>query len=287
MAHLETTPSMGKDGYLQLAKYVLPPSAEQIASLKRLSELRFQTFNETDVREEFLVPLIGLLGYQRNSDYSVLREQSYRLDPLLLTVGSSRIKLDYLFNVYKAGFWLLEAKVARCADTDQPPTITDDMIAQAHFYAHHREIDCPLFGVSNGWWTNLYDRDSDDPRQPILSIAHSDWPTKFGELYALIGAPQVTFWIKRRLITRIEQVLSADVDLARTDEFIRAAQTAAHRAGPKVLENFRRNAGVREETQNKEFRDYLESSRPCETLDTLLMWPLSYGCYERGQRHPV
>jgi hypothetical protein len=42
---------------LNLAKHVPPPSAEQIDSLKRLSELQFQTFNESDVREEFLVPL--------------------------------------------------------------------------------------------------------------------------------------------------------------------------------------------------------------------------------------
>ena len=64
---------------INLAKHVPPPSAEQIATLKKLSELRFETFNESDVREEFLVPLIGLLGYQRNSDYSVLREESYSL----------------------------------------------------------------------------------------------------------------------------------------------------------------------------------------------------------------
>src|SRR5665213_3261092 len=102
---------------INLAKHVPPLSAEQIASPKQLSELRFETFNESDVREEFLVPLIGLLGYQRNSDYSVLREESYKLNPLFLTVGSSRTKLDYQFNVYKAGFWLLEAKGARCSRT--------------------------------------------------------------------------------------------------------------------------------------------------------------------------
>ena len=48
---------------LYLSKYAPPPTAEQVASLKKLSELRFETFNESNVREEFLVPLIGLLGY--------------------------------------------------------------------------------------------------------------------------------------------------------------------------------------------------------------------------------
>ena len=92
---------------LNLNKHAPPLSAEQAARLKRLSELQLETYNEADVREEFLVPLIELLGYRRDSDYSVFREESYKLNPLFLTVGSSRIKLDYLFNVYKAGFWLL------------------------------------------------------------------------------------------------------------------------------------------------------------------------------------
>ena len=185
--------------------------------------------------------------------------------------------MDYQINVYKAGFWLLEAKEARCADPAHPPAITGDMIGQAHFYAHHREIDCPLFGVSNGWWTNFYDRDADDPTSAILSIFHSDVAKRFDELYGLLGASQVTFWIKRRLLARIEQVLSADVDLKRTDEFVREAKSAASRAQPKVLENFRKNAGLRKETQSKEFIDYLETSRPYDVLDNLLLWPLNMG----------
>jgi len=262
---------------LPLAKYAPPLTAEQKATLQRLSSLRLNDFNESDVREEFLVPLIGLLGYQRDTDYTVFREESYSLNPLFLTVGSSRIRLDYRFNVYKAGFWLLEAKGAVNAANAPPPVVTDDMVGQAHFYAHHRDIDCPLFGVSNGWWTNLYDRDSEDPGKPILSIFYTDLPSKFSELYGLIGASQVTFAIKRRLLNRIEQVLSADVDLARTEEFMREAQAAARRANPKVLENFRRNARVREEVQSQAFREYLETSRPYDTLDTLLMWPLNMG----------
>lgn len=262
---------------LNLAKYAPPLTTDQDASIVRLSQLRFQTFNETDVREEFLVPLIGLLGYRRDSDYTVLREESFKLNPLFLTVGSHRIKLDYRFNVYKAGFWLLEAKGAQCSDPLHPPAITDDMIEQAHFYAHHREVDCPLFGVSNGWWTHLYDRDAEDPRTPILSIFYADLPKKFTELRALIGAAQLTFWVKRRLLARIEQAVSADIDLARVDEFVREMRAAAYRAQPKVLENFRRNAKIREETQSKEFSDFLESSQPFNAIDTVLMWPLNMG----------
>jgi hypothetical protein len=111
-------------------------------------------------------------------------------------------------SVYKVGFWLLEAKEGQCADPSQPPTISNEMIEQAYFYAHHREIDCSIFGVSNGWWTNLYDRDAEDPMRAIVSIFHRDLPDKVSELYSKIGATQVTFELKRRILRRMEQVLA-------------------------------------------------------------------------------
>jgi len=260
-----------------IAKHAPPLTAEQQAELQRLAFLQFQTFNESDVREEFLVPLIRLLGYERNSDYEVQREQSYALHPLFLKVGSTRIKLDYRFNVYKVGFWLLEAKKGECPDPNNPLAISSDAISQAHFYAHHREIDSPLFGASNGWWTNLYDRDAEDPMVPVLSIAHRELPARFHELYSIIGATQVTFRLKRQLLRRIEQVLSADVDLSRTDQFLFEVRAAAQRARPKVLENFRRNARLQEAARGDAFKDYLESVGAYEAIDTVLMWPLNAG----------
>jgi hypothetical protein len=267
---------LSKDN-LKFSKHVAKLTNDQLQKLNKLSNLQLQNYNETDVREEFLVPLVSLLGYSRDSDYAVLREETYKLNPLFLSLGSQRIKLDYRFNVYKSGFWLLEAKASICTDPLSPPNITDDMIGQAHFYAHHHDIDCPIFGVSNGWWTNIYERDSQNPQQPILSIFYKDLPSKFEELYTHLGASQITFHLKRKLLLRIEQVLSADVDLERTDEFIREAQAAACRAKPKVLENFRRNAKVQEEIQDNSFREYIESEKPFQTLDTLLMWPLAVG----------
>jgi len=151
------------------------------------------------------------------------------------------------------------------------------MIEQAYFYAHHREIDCSLFGVSNGWWTNLYARDAEDPMQAMVSIFHRDLPTRFIELYSKIGATQVTFEAKRRILRRMEQVLAADVDLERMDEFIQAAQGIAAKARPLVLENYRKNAKVKESTLSRELLSYLENSRPYDIIQTLMMANLPMG----------
>jgi hypothetical protein len=260
-----------------IAKYIPSLSEQQKEVLKKLSSLNFETFNETDVREEFLVPLVDLLGYERNSDYQVLREIPYALDPLFLRVGAKRIKLDYSFNVYKTGFWLLEAKSGRCIDPTQPPSISNDMVEQAFFYAHHREIDCSIFGVSNGWWINLYDRDAEDSMQAILSISHRDLPDEFLRLYEKIGATQVVFELKRRILRRMEQVLAADVDLERMDEFIQQVRSVAARVRPRVVENFRKNARTREANVSQALIDYLENSRPFDIIQTVMMANLDRG----------
>lgn len=62
--------------------------------------------------------------------------------------------------------------------------------------------------------------------------------------------------IGRRLLKRAEQVLGADLDLSRADEFVRLVQGAAARARPKVLENFRRNAREQEAARSNAFQDY-------------------------------
>jgi hypothetical protein len=189
----------------QFAKHIRPLAPQTEAKLKSLSNLHLSTYNETDVREAFLAPLIEALGYSRGTDYTVFTEQQYDLNPLFVSVGSKRIKLDYQFAAYRTGFWLLEAKRGLAADSTQPPAITRDMIGQAHFYAHHHEIDCPLFGVSNGWFTNIYDRDAEDPLQAVLSIPQSDLVARFKELYELIGFDQLTFGARPALFPALSE----------------------------------------------------------------------------------
>lgn len=111
--------------------------------------INFQNFNETDVREEILAPLIRTLGYRSGSKHNVVREQSLRYpraflgrknakkDPIL------RGKADYILEADSIVRWVIEAK--------SPDVEIDfDSVEQAYTYANHPEIRAVYFALCNG-----------------------------------------------------------------------------------------------------------------------------------------
>lgn len=109
----------------------------------------FINFNETDVREVVLAPLIRSLGYRSGSEHNVVREQSLRYpreflgrknakkDPIL------RGKADYILEAGSKVRWVIEAK--------SPDVEIDfDSVEQAYTYANHPEIRAIYFALCNG-----------------------------------------------------------------------------------------------------------------------------------------
>lgn len=258
---------------MRLAKYLPPLNSEDKERLEKLAVLPLEKFGEADVREEFLAPIVALLGYERGGDKDVLREDTHSLSELFVMLGRHKYKLDYRFIIRKQGFWLLEAKPASCADPKNPPGITAEDIGQAFAYALHPQIDAPYFAVSNGWWFCLYDRDS-GRQDPILKISQAELPKRFDELRQILGAEQITFHLKRRLIGRIEQVLSADITLERSEEFLREVERVANKVRPKVLDNFR---AARKKTVPERilWERLLAAERPYQLVETALACAVS------------
>ncbi len=218
----------------------------EIKELQRLSKLDFSNYTEADVREEFLVELLKLLGYRKDLDYSVSREETFKLNPLFLSVGSKRIKLDYICSLRKQYFWIIDAKEGRCSNKNSPPSIDEQSISQTHFYSLHREINCRYFIVSNGWYTNLYDRDNlDEQLTPILSIRNSELFERFLELDSYVGSTQLLPKVKESILDQIEKVFSAEVRVERLDEFIDAVKDKAGKLRAKVeraaFESYQKN----------------------------------------------
>ncbi len=54
-----------------MKKYRPPLTTDELKELERLSSLDFSNYTEADVREEFLVPILTILGYRKELDYSV------------------------------------------------------------------------------------------------------------------------------------------------------------------------------------------------------------------------
>ena len=60
-------------------KYLPPLTEKNLEILAELESLSLSEFSEDDVREEYLAPLVKLLGYGRGTEYDVRRGEDYRL----------------------------------------------------------------------------------------------------------------------------------------------------------------------------------------------------------------
>lgn len=261
-----------------MLKFRFPLSEDERTELMRLSQMDFSNYSEADIREEYIVPLLVMLGYRKNQDYSVSREDSFALDEAFLNVGSSRIKLDYLFSVRKQFFWLIEAKKGIGSRE-----IEKDDIYQAYFYSQHPNIDTIYFGVCNGWYFNLYEREKfTDSAKPIISVKSCELNDKFLDIDRIIGATQILPTIKTELLRRTKKILSAEVALERLEEFKRKSDSVISEVRPYVLENFRANAKVVEEKRKTDRDNMLKVMNPNEIISDLFCISKTIGDIHRA-----
>src|SRR4030095_567790 len=153
------------------------------AELNRLSRMKLNGWKEPDIREEFITPLLTLLGYWKGTDYDINREGSHLLPKRpFFFIGRDKIQLDYALLVRNRNFWIIEAKAPDQED------LPEQAIFQAHFYFIHPAVNARYFMVTNGLTTALYDaRTLGDDYEPALMIRQAALPTKFIELNNYLG----------------------------------------------------------------------------------------------------
>lgn len=261
-----------------LRKHLTKLSANDLARVKELSELDLTGLNETAIREQFLAPLLSILGYRPKDDYQVLYEDSFALRDWYVMYGRTRFKLDYRLVVWKSGLWLLEAKPGPKENAESRHFKPEDA-QQAFSYSTHPDIDAPIFAVSNGAVTSVYDRDVEG-LEPILTVTQEELPAKIDQLRELLAADQVQFYLKRKLLKRIEQVLSSELVLSRPDEFVDAVRHIATRVRPRVHNNFRANAAAGQSITER-WDELVSSSRPYEIIETFFLQQMPGGLLKR------
>lgn len=218
------------------------------AELLRLSRITpSSAWNETDVREEILAPILRCLGYARGTDYDINREQHLLLHPFLM-IGSQKVRLDYAALIRRQHFWILEAK-------RPSSTIDQEAVHQAYFYAIHPEVQARFFAVSNGVDFVLYDvRELDEHYRPLLTFPLSNLPLHFARLRDLIGSDRVRDEVARRALADLDKVLGTEIRVERLNQMDARLKALVARAHHAVKENRHRLLQERFEAEDADIR---------------------------------
>lgn len=187
-------------------------------------------FNETDIREEILSPLLRSLGYRTGSTHNIQRELSVKYgynqlgrkkptDPVL------KGKIDYVLTAGGRVRWVIEAKAPSVE-------ITENDITQAFTYARHPEVNAVFYVVCNGHHLNIYQTINVSEIALIRSIAFDQYadPDKkalFGHLdpdSILRTFPSVRFNPGQPLgegLRSAERIISGSIRYSSDDERFR------------------------------------------------------------------
>lgn len=151
----------------------------------------FERFNETDVREEVIAPLLRQLGYTTGSDNNIIREQPLRYPRISLGLKNPkkdpelRGKADYILEVGGRLRWVIEAKAPEVA-------FDIEAIEQAWTYASHPEIRAIYHALCNGRTLSVFRTAEGPSSAAVLSLAYEEFDDKFQQLINLLSPVALT-----------------------------------------------------------------------------------------------
>ncbi|WP_431858724.1 hypothetical protein [Azospirillum sp.] len=204
---------------------ILPPRPPQAASeISRIQRLNIKKWKEADVRAEIIDPLVRLLGYDKESYFSLEREKSVEV------LGNHKA-LDYNFTLWSENFWLIEAKRPNSGD------FKSDALFQALRYAAHPDINAALIVLCDGDKIEVYDREV-SLTTSVLRIDRPNLDQDFDKLRAILSPWQVFFFEKRRVLRLIDKVFDKEMHLGRIKEFRDAIDRRLAEKRSIILTNF-------------------------------------------------
>lgn len=201
-------------------------SEEAQSVLTRIMRLEIEGWSEADVRAEIVDPLVRILGYDKESYFSLEREKTVKV------LGGFKV-LDYSMTLFAEDFWLIEAK-----RPDPKSSFDRDALYQALRYAAHPDVNAALLMLCDGNKIEVFDREL-TLDAPVLSIARLDFDRDFDKLRALLSPWQAWFFEKRRVLRLIDKTFSHETNLGRLEEFRAAIDRRLVDKRALVLENHR------------------------------------------------
>jgi hypothetical protein len=204
-----------------------------VGSPKRLLDVLasydFTGHDEQAIREQWIYPLLTLLGYGLGTPNPVDIPFKVDLAAPIRALGSRRMEIDYRPTVHGVGLWIIEAKRP---DED---LFSELHIGQAWSDATHPRVDVPFMVLANGIRLGVFDLDEDEWDRPVLDIQQAELPNRFAELAAVLGARQITGVARRRQLRHLRRVLSAQIDEEALDQTVRDVQAIADELRPEIM----------------------------------------------------
>ena len=188
-------------------KALEPLDAAAQCILIRTQSLDVTDYTEADVREEIISPLLKVLGYDKQSYFSIDREKKIQL------LGRKNF-LDYNLTLWSGNFWLIEAKKTKGKGTKF--RVAD--IRQAVSYAVHPEINAALAVLCDGRKIAVFDREQDQI-EPLLTVEIANLQRDIDKLRSILSPWQVWFFEKRRIVRHLDKVFDKEFNIARVEEF--------------------------------------------------------------------
>jgi len=210
------------------SKAIQPATLEQLEELRRISKLDVLKYSEADVRAEIIDPVIRILGYQKETYFSLEREKH-------LKVLDGDLFIDYKMTLWSEAFWLIEAKKVK----RKPLKFNSAELQQALQYAVHPEINSALVVLCDGRVFEVYDLE-ESVIEPAARVEVKRLPEQFGTLQTWLSPWQAWFFQKRRVLRLVDKVLEYEMNPGRLDEFKQAIERRLEAKRGTVIENWRK-----------------------------------------------
>ena len=208
-------------------KALQPLDAAAQTILVRTQSLDVTDYTEADVREEIISPLLKVLGYDKQSYFSVEREKSIQLP------GRKNF-LDYSLTLWSQNFWLIETK----KPGNSPRKFGAAEIRQIVGYAVHPEINAALAVLCDGHTIAIFDRE-ENLVEPILTVKLANLQQEIDKLRAILSPWQVWFFEKRRIVRHLDKVFDKEFNMRRVEEFKSLVTRRLDSKRGTVIENMR------------------------------------------------
>jgi hypothetical protein len=235
----------------------------------------FSSWNEQEVREEFIIRLLHLLGYRKGTAHGLEMEKELKLSEPYHRIGRQKVSIDYAPSLRLRYFWIVEAKPG----TDRPMKFGD--LLQVHLYATHPEVQANLIVLCNGWEVRVYDartlRSFDDT---IHVCTRDDCLTTFPKLREILSAESLLTFQRRRLISLAKDTLDVEVDLERFQRFSMKMSALLRDGERKVRDNAA-------QLQSAYFKEWLDGEREELRKATVEVLFVKMDLPDQGRRLPV